>query len=213
MESFKSGIYPVKSKGQWRKQQITDAAKAMFMEKGYQNTHIGELCERLKIARGTVYQYFNNKKEIIYNVVDNVKSQVEVALDFESLKSYLSAYPIGDIKEIINKRLFDCVKILIGEPIMVKLIFKEMQVIDGDIIAYVNKAVETIVRDLAEEITMLQKMNYFRSDLEPFMASNILVGGVMMAVYQYNKKGVDISSPDITEAVTMQYLNGVIASK
>ena len=51
-------------KGERRKQQIIDAAKEMFIEKGFQSTHIGQVCEKLNIARGTVYQYFSNKKEM-----------------------------------------------------------------------------------------------------------------------------------------------------
>ena len=60
-------------KGERRKQQIIDTAKEMFIEKGFQSTHIGQVCEKLNIARGTVYQYFSNKKEILYVLLESVK--------------------------------------------------------------------------------------------------------------------------------------------
>ncbi len=49
------------AKGQKRRQQIVDIAKKMFIEKGFQSTHIGQVCEELNIARGTVYQYFGKR--------------------------------------------------------------------------------------------------------------------------------------------------------
>ena len=51
------------AKGQKRRQQIVDTAKQMFIEQGFQSTHIGQVCEELNIARGTVYQYFGNKNQ------------------------------------------------------------------------------------------------------------------------------------------------------
>lgn len=40
------------AKGQKRKQQIIDTAKEMFIQNGFQSTHIGQVCEKLNIARG-----------------------------------------------------------------------------------------------------------------------------------------------------------------
>ena len=61
------------AKGQKRKQQIIDTAKEMFIQNGFQSTHIGQVCEKLNIARGTVYQYFGNKREILYAILESVE--------------------------------------------------------------------------------------------------------------------------------------------
>ena len=61
-------------KGERRKQQIIDTAKKMFIGKGFQSTHIGQVCEELNIARGTVYQYFSNKKDEIEGILHQLKA-------------------------------------------------------------------------------------------------------------------------------------------
>ena len=70
-------------KGERRKQQIVNTAKDMFIDKGYQSTHIGQVCEKLNIARGTVYQYFSNKKEIVFSILDDVVENIEDIFDLE----------------------------------------------------------------------------------------------------------------------------------
>ena len=77
------------SKGHKRKQQIIDTAKEMFINNGFQSTHIGNVCEVLNIARGTVYQYFKNKREILYAVFDTIDEQIDDIFDADELKDFL----------------------------------------------------------------------------------------------------------------------------
>ena len=72
-------------KGERRKQQIINTAKEMFIEKGFQSTHIGQVCEKLNIARGTVYQYFSNKKDILYALLDAVVEKIEDIFDLDEV--------------------------------------------------------------------------------------------------------------------------------
>ncbi len=57
-----------------RKQLILDRAKHLFSLKGYYNTQISDIVDDAKIARGTVYQYFRNKKEILYAITTTGKN-------------------------------------------------------------------------------------------------------------------------------------------
>ena len=80
-------------KGERRKQQIISTAKEMFMDKGFQSTHIGQVCDKLNIARGTVYQYFSNKKEILYNLLDTVIEEIAEIFDVEDLRDFIKTTP------------------------------------------------------------------------------------------------------------------------
>ena len=73
------------AKGQRRKQQIIETAKEMFMTQGFQSSHIGQVCDKLNIARGTVYQYFGNKREILYAILEEVQEQIEDIFDADDL--------------------------------------------------------------------------------------------------------------------------------
>lgn len=47
-----------------RRNAILVAAKQVFREKGYHETSVHDIIDRARIARGTFYLYFNNKREI-----------------------------------------------------------------------------------------------------------------------------------------------------
>ena len=112
-------------KGERRKQQIINTAKDMFINEGFQSTHIGQVCEKLNIARGTVYQYFSNKKEILYAILDSVIEEIEDILDPDDLTEFLGHNddPLK-IKKFIHKRISGTMSVLVNEPIVIKLIFQ-----------------------------------------------------------------------------------------
>ncbi|MCL1911215.1 MAG: TetR/AcrR family transcriptional regulator [Leptospirales bacterium] len=198
-------------KGERRKQQIIDTAKEMFLEKGYQSTHIGQVCERLDIARGTVYQYFGNKKEILYTLIDNISEKIQNLFDSDLLCNYLETKPSKeDVIGFVRKTLSSGIEILLNEPIMIKLIFRDISGIDSKIIKHVNKALEAVKYVIAKEIAELKKNHFFREDIDPFITSNFLVGGVMMIVYEYDKKGLDVLKSEVIDSIVKNYLNGAL---
>jgi AcrR family transcriptional regulator len=197
-------------KGERRKQQIIDAAKDMFMEKGFQSTHIGQVCERLDIARGTVYQYFSNKKEILYSLVDSVIDNVRDVLDQDDLREYLNSRPDKDsVITYITRRISSSIEMMLGEPIVIKLLFKDIVGIDQDVVEHVNRSIETIKSLIAEEIAELRDRGVFREDVHPSITSGMLVGGIMLIVYEYDKAGLDVLKPEVIDAIAKNYLNGV----
>ncbi|MCL2025312.1 MAG: TetR/AcrR family transcriptional regulator [Leptospirales bacterium] len=201
-------------KGERRKQQIIDTAKEMFLERGYQSTHIGQVCKKLDIARGTVYQYFGNKKEILYALVDNISEKIKDLFDIDLLRDYLKTEPAReDIVSFINKRLSSGIEILLNEPIIIKLIYKDIPGVDSKIIKHVNKALEAIKDIIAKEIIELKGKRFYKDDIDPFITSNLLIGGVMMIVYEYDKRGWDVLKSEVIDSITKNYLNGVLVSK
>jgi len=48
-----------------RKQEILDAAQGFFFQKGYENTTIQDIIDKLGIAKGTFYHYFDSKAKLL----------------------------------------------------------------------------------------------------------------------------------------------------
>lgn len=55
------------------RRQIADAAKALFISKGYELTTIEQIAENAHVAVPTVYSVFGSKKEIIKDLVSQVR--------------------------------------------------------------------------------------------------------------------------------------------
>src|SRR5258708_39598252 len=48
------------------------AGLALFGEKGYEGTSIGDIAERAKLAVGTFYQHFGSKRQVLLALIDEL---------------------------------------------------------------------------------------------------------------------------------------------
>ncbi len=71
-----------------RRQDILDAALAVFAEKGFSAAHIKDIARRADISQGTTYLYFTSKEEIFKSLVEEslgprVSQLAQMAREFE----------------------------------------------------------------------------------------------------------------------------------
>lgn len=62
---------PVQKRGVETKKKIIEAAEDLFAEKGYYKTNALEIAARAGVATGSFYAYFNNKKEVLIEIIRN----------------------------------------------------------------------------------------------------------------------------------------------
>jgi len=60
---------PVQKRGMETRAKVVEAAKELFIEKGYYKTHALEIAARAGVATGTFYCYFNDKKEVLLDLI------------------------------------------------------------------------------------------------------------------------------------------------
>ena len=57
---------------QERRAQVLRHAKRIFARKGYHRTNVADIIARARIARGTFYLYFQNKKDIFEELLEQI---------------------------------------------------------------------------------------------------------------------------------------------
>ena len=62
-----------------RKQQLLDAAAALFASKGYATTRIADICAAAGVAKGLFYWYFPTKESLFAELVRSMRSQLRRA--------------------------------------------------------------------------------------------------------------------------------------
>ena len=197
-------------KGERRKQQIIQTAKEMFMESGFQSTHIGQVCEKLDIARGTVYQYFSNKKEILNAILTTLTEELEDILDPDDFTDYFdNNMDVKSFDRLIMDRISASISVIVNEPILIKLIFKEIAGIDQEVIDMVNATVNKIIRIIAKEIDMNKEKGVLKASLNSRISASMLVGGICLLVYEYDKNEMDVLDKAVVESIANNYLKGV----
>jgi AcrR family transcriptional regulator len=62
--------------GRERKQQLVEAAIALFAERGYSATRILDICDRAGVAKGLFYWYFPTKLDLFTELVRSMRHQL-----------------------------------------------------------------------------------------------------------------------------------------
>ena len=68
-----------------RKYELVDAAETLFMEKGYSKTSIRDIVEKVGVAHGLFYYYFDSKSDLINAIVERMfKKMDKILIDLRS---------------------------------------------------------------------------------------------------------------------------------
>jgi len=63
-----------------RREQVLRHAKRIFARKGYHRTNISDIITRARIARGTFYLYFENKREVFEELLARVLGELRLRI-------------------------------------------------------------------------------------------------------------------------------------
>ncbi len=70
----------VKSRGN-KRPRLVEAACAVFAEKGYASTRVADIADRAGVGKGTVYEYFTSKEELLFAVFESINVDISVRMD------------------------------------------------------------------------------------------------------------------------------------
>jgi AcrR family transcriptional regulator len=59
-----------------KRPRLVKAATAVFAEKGYASTRVADIAKRAGIGKGTVYEYFSSKTELLFAVFESLNEDV-----------------------------------------------------------------------------------------------------------------------------------------
>jgi AcrR family transcriptional regulator len=69
-----------KNKGD-KRPRLVDAARSIFAEKGYASTRVADIAERAGVGKGTVYEYFSSKEELLFAVFEITNAEISLRMD------------------------------------------------------------------------------------------------------------------------------------
>ncbi|MBL8683333.1 MAG: TetR/AcrR family transcriptional regulator [Myxococcales bacterium] len=132
-----------------RRAQILDVAKSVFAEKGYHHAKIDDIVARARVARGTFYLYFGDKRAIFSELVDGCVDAVNAAIYAIDL-ARRDRSPIEQLTDNVDR----VVQVFVNEPALARILFNEAVGLDPEfdrkLLAFYDGVTATIVRALVE---------------------------------------------------------------
>lgn len=80
--------------------EIVEAAFLAFVEKGYDQTKLEDIADRLNVTKGTIYFYFANKEALFRDVI--LHRYARCIVDLEDLRSACVGDPVEQLKTFIR---------------------------------------------------------------------------------------------------------------
>ncbi len=160
-----------------RNRQILEAAAKVFARKGYHRARTREIAEEAGVAEGTIYNYFDNKRELLLALIRRATT--------ESMSGTLAHADLQDPRSLLTAVLRDRLEMLDRNRELIKAILPEM-ITDRE-----------LRREYFEEVVLPSLMEYLpqaepalqTGELRPFDVRIVLptIMGATAAAFMFNE--------------------------
>lgn len=198
-----------------RRRTILETAKRVFARRGYHDTNISHICEDLGIARGTLYQHFQSKKDVFVAIVqamlDRVREAVarEPAIDIppglKLTREQVIAYAASSLKRILEAAFED--------EASLRILVREAVGLDVGIDAIVHAIDDLVIDRFASDIAASQRAGILRRDVEPRAAALFVLGGVQKLALDALSREKTIDLGALATQVTRLHMLGLLSER
>ena len=163
-----------------RRRQILDCAKRVFAKRGYHDTNISHICEDLRIARGTLYQYFQSKQDIFAAVVQEMLDRlrkaiaaeppIEIPAGFRPSREQTIRYAAASLHRVLEA--------VFEDEASLRILVREAVGLDVGIDKILRSIDDLVVDRFASDLEAAQRAGILRPDVDPRIAALFVLGGV-----------------------------------
>ena len=187
-----------------RRNQILDAAKKVFAEKGFHPTTIKDIAREAGIADGTIYNYFENKTALMLGILDRLNESDQRVQDFEKLdevdfRSFMQTY-LRHRLVVLKEDNFELFRVVISEV----LVNRELREL------YYRKVIEPTFL-MAEKYLQQWAGQHLIKQVNIGLATRVIPGLVLGLILEYimGDKTLEAEWDALPEFLTDMIMNGI----
>ncbi|MCA9624084.1 MAG: TetR/AcrR family transcriptional regulator [Myxococcales bacterium] len=139
-----------------RRAQILGCARQVFAQRGFHVTSVADICAEAGIGRGTLYQYFDNKRDLFLAVLEDIAQRVREVIEGRPAVVEVPGAAEATREVVIafcERRLRRVLDAVFMDEASLRLLWKEARAVDGGsdrIVRRVDEIVrDAVMRDLA----------------------------------------------------------------
>lgn len=165
-----------------RKASILNCAKKLFSRNGYYQTHISDIIKEAKIARGTVYQYFNNKDDIYVTIVDTFYEQWKEMFSFKVANI---DYNTISAKDYFRHRIRQTLIFLSQDADLCNIALRVGLGLPENMSQTINLFESRIMGIIADDLRLGQMQKMVRDDIDIETTAAIFTGALLRIAHEY----------------------------
>jgi AcrR family transcriptional regulator len=194
-----------------RRSQILDVAKRVFAQMGYHAANIANICQAANIGRGTLYQYFENKRDVLLAVVDQICERLQTTLAERPPipEIDVSDIPLELIAEFSHSRLKNVLDAIFADEEALRLVLREARGFDGGIDQVLSKIDATLLGAIEEDLRASMRLGLIR-EVDPKAFALFILGGIEKVFLSYIATHKRIEVEQILEKIHEAELFGLL---
>jgi AcrR family transcriptional regulator len=166
---------------QARREQVLRHAKRIFARKGYHRTNIADIISRARIARGTFYLYFQNKKDLFEELLEQVVSE---------LRHRIERLRVGpgepDPVDQLRNNLRRVLNFVLAERELTDILLNHSMGFDRELDARIRDFYERIADQIQRSLDLGIEMNLVRN-CDTRAVAYCILGGIKEVVGQASR--------------------------
>lgn len=189
------------------RQEIIDTAFACFAEKGYHATGIADIAGQLGIGHGTFYRYFQNKRDIIDHVIDDLAARIIETLGTDNAPD--AAASLIQYRAQVN-RIGDALNsIFLEDQRVAQLLLFQATGIDAELTARLYGLLDTADALTAGYLEHGVEQGYLRADLDTANTARAVTGMILAAIIHGLRQPDAAAVNDLSQAIRRLLIDGV----
>jgi AcrR family transcriptional regulator len=164
-----------------RREQVLRHAKRIFARKGYHRTNISEIIARARIARGTFYLYFENKRDLFEELLARVLDELRLRIQRVRVGP---AEP--DPVEQLRANLRRVLALLLSERELTDILLNRATGFDRELDARIADFYAKVVAQIQRSLDLGIAMDLVRQ-CDTRVVANCILGGIKEVVAQASR--------------------------
>ncbi|HEY1918469.1 MAG TPA: TetR/AcrR family transcriptional regulator [Streptosporangiaceae bacterium] len=196
-------------KKQELRREIIDAAFGCFADLGYHATGISDIAARLGIGHGTFYRYFENKRDIVDHVIDDLADRIITTLTAQNAPDAVST--LDGYREQSARIGESLAQVFAEDPRVPRLLLFEAAGIDKAMADRVLEFFEMATALTAAYLSHGVELGYLRADLDIDNTARAINGMILASAISSLRRPDAEHQRRLSEAVLRVMYDGIAA--
>jgi AcrR family transcriptional regulator len=166
-----------------RREQILDCALQVFADRGYHGASIADVCARAGIGRATLYQYFDDKRDVLLALADRISRRVSEAVAARPALTLPEGFVLTEevALRIVTAQCVSILRVVFEDAASCRLLLRAGRGADGvvdDLLRGIDAAVLSVME---EDLRAAQRAGVLRP-VDAHFTARFFLGGIEKTV-------------------------------
>jgi len=201
-----------------RQRQILACAKRVFAKHGFHAANISHICEAAGIGRGTLYQYFANKRSVLEAILRETLDRVRALMARQEEAMVLTGFaPPEKVTrtaaiEFSARGLREVLEVVFADNDTLRILLREAVGLDVDIEKTLGEIDETLIAIVERSLVASQHAGFVR-ELDVRAVATMVVGGVEKLALAALRSDTPVDLDQLAKEATRLHAIGILSDR